>query len=195
MPSVSLSGTSEHSYNTTWPDPDKQAPFFSLLQHAATFFLSSYHDLYSFVSRARYCSFCCLLLCLFFSPYLHLLFFLFLLPYINSFPPDLSGLHSLTCSLCSLFLSFSPLCLFLLPSFPYSLLWPLRPPGSVLWPQPRWYRLPLLLLPVLPSRLPPPPLPPPVLHSAQWDNPNIFLSFLDFKDIIIKTIDKKIRPI
>lgn len=72
-----------------------------------------------------------------------------------------------------------------------SLLWPLRPPGSVLWPQPRWYQLPLQLLPALPSR--PPPLPPllPLLlvpHSAQWDNPPYFpifqsLSYIFFPEL------------
>lgn len=86
MTLVSLSGTYEHYYNTTRPDLDKHAPFFfSPLQQAATFFQSSCHDLYLFVCKACYCSFCCPLSCLFLCPYLRLLFFLFFMPYINSF--------------------------------------------------------------------------------------------------------------
>lgn len=67
--------------------------------------------------------------------------------------------------------SFSSSFFFCSP-FSSNLLWPLRPAGNVLWPQPRWHRLLLLLLPALPYRLLLPLflLPPPALHSAQWDN-------------------------
>lgn len=86
MPLLSLSGTYQQYYNTTWPDLDKHAAlFFSPLQQAATFFLSSCHDLYLFVCKACYCSFCCPLCCLFLCLYLCLLFFLFFMHYINSF--------------------------------------------------------------------------------------------------------------
>lgn len=180
-------------------------------QHAATFFLlSCCCDLSSSVCKARHCSFLPLLSlscrpslssalhsltlhsffllwnwhgltfrCFFLSLYLlrcpvfvHLLFPL---------PRPLS-LISL-CSLVSLFVFFFslPLCVALFLSC--SLLWPLRPPGSVLWPLPRWPRLPLPLLPALPSRPPLLPLlppPPPVLHSAQWDNPYYSQPFLLF---------------
>lgn len=86
MPLVSLSGTYEHYYSTTRPDLHKHARFFfSPLQQAATFFLSSCHDLYLFLCKACHCSFCCPLSCLFLCPYLRLLFLLFFMPYINSF--------------------------------------------------------------------------------------------------------------
>lgn len=177
---LALASTVTTQPSLTWTN--MLLPFSVLCNKLPPPFLSSCHDLYFLVCKACYCSFCCPLSCLFLCPYLCLLFFIFFMPCINSFSKisfqayiPWNAFHAVPfCFLSSLPL---PVAFFL----SCSLLWPLRPPGSVLWPQPRWYRLPLLLLPVLPFRLPPllllPLLPPPALHSAQWDNPT-YLSFL-----------------
>lgn len=104
MPLVSVSGAYEHHYNTNWADPDRNAPFFfSPMQQAATFFPSFCHDLYFFVCKACYCSFCCPLSCLFLCPYLGLLFFLFFMSSINLFSKvsfQACTLFTDTCSSC-----------------------------------------------------------------------------------------------
>lgn len=176
---LALTSTVTAQPSLTWTN--MLLPFSVLCNKLPPSFLSSCHDLYFLVCEACYCSFCCPLSCLFLCPYLCLLFFIFFMPYINSFSKisfqayiPWNAFHAVPfCFLSSLPL---PVAFFL----SCSLLWPLRPPGSVLWPQPRWYRLPLLLLPVLPFRLPPllllPLLPPPALHSAQWDNPTYLLN-------------------
>lgn len=179
--------------SATWPNVLSWVKS-SCRQHAATFLLlSCCHDLFSSVCKARYCSFLILL------PWLSLPLshfppsFLWLPSFLLTLFFHSWNWHSITVAVflplyLLRWLVFSYLStssdIFILSSVSFSssfffcspfssnLLWPLRPAGNVLWPQPRWHRLLLLLLPALPYRLLPLLLllPPPALHSAQWDN-------------------------
>lgn len=162
MPLVSLPCTSEHHHNMTQPDLDKHAFKFLCNFRPPPSFYSLAVTFTHLSVRHTPC---------FTLPGLVVFFVFFKISSCFTwikFPRFLSY---------ALFVHFSSLPLSVTFFLSYSLLWQLRPPGSVLWPQPRWYRLLLLLLPVLP-RPPPLPLlplpPPPAPHFAQWDNPVFF---------------------